>query len=78
MFVTFYINFFALFHLAVGPQFAPKDVKKFRPDHKIVISTQNTLLSQLIELRSLNYFEEYIFDTLQRNKHALKHKVDSS
>ena len=72
MFVTFYINFFALFHLAVGPQFAPKDVKKFRLDHKIDISTQNAMDW------SLNYFEEYFLDTLQRNKHALKHKVDSS
>ena len=50
MFVTFYINFFALFHLAVGPQFAPKDVKKYRLDHKIDISTQNAMVLQLIEL----------------------------
>ena len=50
MFVTFYINFFALIHLAVGPQFAPKDVKKFRLDHKIDISTQNAMVLQLIEL----------------------------
>ena len=50
MFVTFSINFFALFHLAVGPQFAPKDVKKFRLGHKIDISTQNAMVLQLIEL----------------------------
>ena len=50
MFVTFSINFFALFHLAVGPQFAPRDVTKFRLDHKIDISTQNVMVLQLIEL----------------------------
>ena len=50
MFVTFYINFFALFHLAVGPQFAPEDVKKFRLDHQIDISTQNAMVLQWIEL----------------------------
>ena len=50
MFVTFSINFFALFHLAVGPQFATKDVTKFRLDHKIDISTQNVMVLQLIEL----------------------------